>query len=452
MTKFLITLFLFTSSFLFASKNNSISGKINNHTQDKLIIRGEKCNIEIDLNKSGEFKKDFDLKYTGVYNLIFNDKQFKIYLTNGSKIILKADEKNFDNSLIFGGDNAIENNYLKNKEDVFNKIIGPEDKLYSLNENDFFEKVKLWKSEIDKFYNSTKFQNSYFKEHEIKNIDYTESYFFIVFSLFHQTDDGKSTLSENFPKNKMAFNYDFNNVEDYLFSEIYYNMIDSEWYNHIQRLIKSSSESKIKIEIEEVKKLKNEYLKVGLIEILIGKIKPQNPDLDYLHNELIKLINDDNLSKEVTEKYNAVKKLVKGLPSPIFNYENYNGGSTSLESLKGKYVYIDVWATWCGPCVAELPHLQKIQETYKDKNIAFVSISVDKKTDTIKWKKMILEKKLGGIQLITDDERNSDFLKKYVVSTIPHFILLDTEGKIIDADAPRPSNPKLIENLKELGL
>jgi hypothetical protein len=202
MTKFLITLFLFTSSFLFSSKNNSISGKINNHTQDKLIIRGEKCNIEIDINKSGEFKKDFDLKYTGVYNLIFNDKQFKIYLTNGSKIILKADEKNFDNSLIFGGDNAVENNYLKNKEDVFNKIIGPEDKLYSINENDFLEKVKLWKSEIDKLYNSTKFQNSYFKEHEIKNINYTESYFYNIFSLFHQTDDGKSTLSDNFRKIK----------------------------------------------------------------------------------------------------------------------------------------------------------------------------------------------------------------------------------------------------------
>ncbi|SFB27723.1 Thiol-disulfide isomerase or thioredoxin [Flavobacterium swingsii] len=452
MIKFLITLILFTSSFSFASENNSISGKINNHTQDKLIIRGEKYNIEIDLNKNGEFKKNFDLKYTGVYNLCFNDKQFKIYLTNGSKIILKADEKNFDNSLIFGGDNAIENNYLKKKEDVFNKVIAPEEKLYSLNENDFLEKVTLWKSEIDKLYNSTKFQNSYFKEHEIKNIDYTESYFFNIFSLFHRTDDGKSTLSENFPKNKMEFNFDFNNVEDYLFSEIYLTMIDSEYYNHIQRLIKNNPNSEFKIKFGEVKKLKNEYLKDKIIKSLIGKIKPQNPDLDYLYNELLKLINDDNLSKEITEKYNAVKKLVKGSPSPTFNYENYNGGSTSLESLKGKYVYIDVWATWCGPCVAQIPSLEKLQKDFEDKNIAFVSISVDKKTDIIKWKKMIEEKKLGGIQLITDDERNSDFFKKYVVSTIPRFILLDKEGKIINADAPRPSDPKLIENLKELGL
>jgi thiol-disulfide isomerase/thioredoxin len=452
MTKLLIKLILFTSSFSFASENNSISGKISNHTQDKLIIRGEKYNIEIDINKNGEFKKDFDLKYTGVYNLSFNDKQFKIYLTNGSKIILKADEKNFDNSLIFGGDNAVENNYLKKKEAIFNTVIGPEEKLYRLNENDFLEKVKLWKFEIDKLYNSTKFQNSYFKEHEIKNIDYTESYFFIIFSLFHNTDDGKSTLSENFPKNKMDFNYDFNNVEDYLFSEIYLNMIDSEYYNHIQRLIKNSPNSEFKIKFEEVKKLKNEYLENKILNTLDSEISPSNPDLDYLYSELMLLIKNKNWKKAITENYNKVKKLVKGSPSPTFNYENYYSGSTSLESLKGKYVYIDVWATWCGPCVAELPHLQKIQETYKDKNIAFVSISVDKKTDILKWKKMIEEKKLGGIQLITDDERNSDFFKKYVVSTIPRFILLDKEGKIINADAPRPSDPKLIENLKELGL
>ena len=60
MTKFLIILTLFTSSFSFASGNNSISGKIDNHTQDNIIIRGEKCYIKIDINQKGEFKKDFD--------------------------------------------------------------------------------------------------------------------------------------------------------------------------------------------------------------------------------------------------------------------------------------------------------------------------------------------------------------------------------------------------------
>lgn len=75
----------------------------------------------------------------------------------------------------------------------------------------------------------------------------------------------------------------------------------------------------------------------------------------------------------------AMKRdLPKGAPSPTFeNYENFNGEKTSLSDLKGKYVYIDVWATWCGPCKAEIPSLKKVEKEYHGKNIAFVSMSID---------------------------------------------------------------------------
>ena len=67
-----------------------------------------------------------------------------------------------------------------------------------------------------------------------------------------------------------------------------------------------------------------------------------------------------------------------GKPSPAFeDYENYKGGTTSLADLKGKYVYVDVWATWCGPCIAEIPSLKKLEKQYHGKNIQFVSLSVD---------------------------------------------------------------------------
>jgi peroxiredoxin len=68
---------------------------------------------------------------------------------------------------------------------------------------------------------------------------------------------------------------------------------------------------------------------------------------------------------------------LKGTPSPEFNFENHKGGTTKLSDIKGKYVYIDIWAT-CAPCRQEIPYLQKI-EKYEDKRIAFVSISIDQK-------------------------------------------------------------------------
>src|SRR5690606_6420621 len=90
----------------------------------------------------------------------------------------------------------------------------------------------------------------------------------------------------------------------------------------------------------------------------------------------------------------AAAKKMEGNASPGFEYVNYKGGKTKLSDLKGKYVYIDNWATWCGPCRAEIPHLQKAEEKYKGKNIEFVSISIDTDKDFEKWRKMVAEKNL----------------------------------------------------------
>lgn len=145
----------------------------------------------------------------------------------------------------------------------------------------------------------------------------------------------------------------------------------------------------------------------------------------------------------------AIKKL-KGNPSPTFAYENHKGGVTKLEDLKGKYVYIDVWATWCGPCRAEIPFLKKIEEKFHGKNIAFVSISIDKVKDKEKWRKMVDDKQLGGIQLFADNDWNSKFVKDYGINGIPRFILIDPDGNVINANAERPSSSDLEKILNEL--
>ena len=157
-------------------------------------------------------------------------------------------------------------------------------------------------------------------------------------------------------------------------------------------------------------------------------------------------------SKMLLEYYNqklAAKK-IEGIASPSFDYENHKGGKTKLEDLRGKYVYIDVWATWCGPCRPEIPHLKKVEEKYHGKNIEFVSISVDVDKDHEKWKKFVTEKQLGGIQLFADKNWNSDFIKAFGIDSIPRFLLIDPNGKVIKADAARPSSPQLTELLDSL--
>ena len=141
---------------------------------------------------------------------------------------------------------------------------------------------------------------------------------------------------------------------------------------------------------------------------------------------------------------------LKGKPSPDFDYENYKGGKTKLSDLKGKYVYIDLWATWCGPCRAEIPFLKTTEEKYHGKNIEFVSVSIDKASDNEKWKKFVADKNLGGIQLFADKDWSSDFVTSYGVTGIPRFILIDPKGNIVSPDAERPSSPELQKQLDSL--
>ncbi len=98
------------------------------------------------------------------------------------------------------------------------------------------------------------------------------------------------------------------------------------------------------------------------------------------------------------------------------------------------------------PCIKEIPSLKQIEEYFEGKDIYFVSIC---KSDTKeRWKKMIEEKELGGIQLFAKDE-NISFFNDYLVQGIPRFILIDKDGKIIDGNAKRPSNPKLKEEIEK---
>ncbi|MGB1268642.1 MAG: TlpA family protein disulfide reductase [Flavobacteriaceae bacterium] len=158
----------------------------------------------------------------------------------------------------------------------------------------------------------------------------------------------------------------------------------------------------------------------------------------------------EGISKQFSQMFASKTKMkaMVGQPSVPFNYDNHKGGKTALADLKGKYVYIDMWATWCGPCKKEIPFLKEVEEKYHGKNIEFVSISVDKNKEA--WTKMVTEKELGGIQLHFGGDQ--EFSKAYEITGIPRFILLDPNGAIVDADAPRPSSPKLIEVLTEQGI
>ena len=221
-------------------------------------------------------------------------------------------------------------------------------------------------------------------------------------------------------------------------------MKDMVSYVAIHNLVEFEDYQYILEELEFVEQhFKNPALKEYMVDCIIynevemngvnhlGELQP----IYYAH------VKDSAKKARFDALCNNYLKTAKGQPSPEFALSDVNGEIVRLSDLAGKYVYIDCWATWCGPCMREQPYLSELEKEYAGRNICFVSISCDQ--DKTAWEQMVKEKKLGGIQLIEDG--NQAFTNAYTVTTIPRFILLDKEGKIIDADAPRPSESSLVE-------
>lgn len=170
---------------------------------------------------------------------------------------------------------------------------------------------------------------------------------------------------------------------------------------------------------------------------------------DHL-SEIVRYYHANVMSPERRRKFDELcerwLKLTAGQLSPDFRCPDINGKEICLTDFRGRYVYIDIWATWCLPCRAELPYLEKLSREMEDRNISFISLSCDQDKDA--WEKMIKKDKLKGIQLY-GGKKNS-FIQAYVVRSIPRFILIDPRGNIANADMLRPSDPRTAKYLEAL--
>ena len=143
------------------------------------------------------------------------------------------------------------------------------------------------------------------------------------------------------------------------------------------------------------------------------------------------------------ETYKSIYELFSGDTAFIgkssynFSLPDTSGKIVSMKDFKGKVVLIDVWATWCGPCKAQFPFLKEIEHEYaNNKDIVFVGVSLDKVDVKQKWLDMIKKEKLGGIQLL--DDFGKEFGRKYGLTAIPRFMLIDRQGRWIEIRCPRP--------------
>lgn len=425
-----------------------LSGKITNPNSQKLQISNDSGNVvrEIIVKEDGSFA-DTIFNASGFHTLNDGAENTTLYLKNGYDLNLSLNAKEFDETIVYTGEGAEINNYLAQKFVEGEKVTDNFQELFGLNETQFIEKISTLYTGLE---GKLKGLPKAFAETEKKNLQYEKANILANYERSHGfvIKDNTFKVSANFPDPYQ--NIPLDDEEEYKNNKNYRNFLQSVFFaKEIGKAQESgNSVSFAKSMSDGLNEMPAGAIREGIAKETAYIISSGDADNEALYKSIMESTSDKEFKEKITERMEKLRALKTGADSPVFvNYENYNGGTTSLTDLKGKFVYVDVWATWCGPCLSEIPAFKDLVNRYKGKNITFVSISIDAESDKETWRQMIQEKETDWMQLFAEANWNSSFVKDYGVNAIPRFIFIDQEGKIVASNAPRPSQTEEIDKL-----
>lgn len=402
-----------------------ISGTVGGDAKQILLAIGD--DVDTLAITDGSFQCAKELSQPTFASLRLNRSELGVYLIPGASLSLQTDAAL--QNVSFSGDNADFMQQMRRADSSLNALLGQWRTLYALDETQF-------SARIDSVINAVKptSSNSQLTQFEAERLGYSRLACEIGYPRTHAYLMGLAPGEEDAAGAFGTFNP--NNEQHLMFPS--YRELLSTYVN-----VKASGD-----EDDEL------VVRFAQIDSLISAPKCR----DYV--KMIALSNrlsygafhriGDAISKFAAESKTPayttrLKKrfdelmatLAPGKPAPSLEAKNMGNEPVGLEQFKGNLVYIDFWATWCGPCRAELPHLEKLQEDYKGKPIVFISLSLDDDADA--WQKMVNEKQMKGIQLHAEGAWRSPAATAYSLRAIPTFCLVGADGNIIDPRAPRPS-------------
>lgn len=477
--QFLLALIIFSMSLSGCGQSSGNKTEKENKQPEELVIAGEIENPKgnevtvkqmpdgssktYSLSDKGSFEGTFPLSEPA-YLKLTHKEYTNCYGEPGDSIYLTLNTEKFDETLEYSGAKATINNYLASKILLGDSVSLMDSRkamrnLYSKSPEDFTKHVdsvyKIYKKHFKDHFKD-KSISATFKQYEKVNLDAQFYQRKLQYPGFYNrvTDKEAPEVPEDFYAFMDEISLDKPEYLDIPKFSRYLSVYLRDKQSDLQEKDSAFVDTNYNVVYQETVQeyIPNDTIKARLIGSHIERritrygVEPMKPLLTY-YEEL-------PYQKEQKATIDTLKqermKISEGKDAPGFTYPTVDGDTVSLSDLEGSYVYIDAWATWCGPCLKEIPHLKELHNDMKDQNIKFVSISLDKGEDKSKWKKMIENRDMKGIQLIAKGNAfDSKLADDYMINSIPRFILINPEGQIIDANAERPSGD-IKERLKSL--
>jgi thiol-disulfide isomerase/thioredoxin len=436
-----------------ANKTVSVSGTMDNASGETIEIMYISRLIDFTretftdtLEGEGHFHLEFDLEKPVMTTLSMSNKRLSLFLEPGMAIRVEANAEDFPENIVLEGKGSAENNFLND----FNKQFGSTtqgravyDKMRDLDAIAFKAFIEEAYGEMWGFFDRNTGQQTFSPEfiHYFKTqLTYEPYQHLLSYPLMHMRTNQLAELPE-LPSGYYDF-LDQADLSDHtmMISPAYRGFLSSYLSYYIKNVYEAAEEdsrSSREIEYEVAGNIyKDEqasFIQASILRMILNYSPLEVAEplyLDYIaHNQVAEY------SEALTKIYDSVIAIQPGLPAPEFTHSDLNGKEYSLSDFRGKVVYLDFWASWCGPCIQQMPYAKELKKRMADQSdLVFLYVSVD--SDETAWRNGVNQHEIEGINLHAGTDGAS---KAFNVTGIPAFFLIGRDGTILDHKAPRPS-------------
>ena len=386
----------------------------------------------------------------GVYSFKLGSTNQKVFFGNNDSLFLKIKSDEQGSSVKTAGNRTAENEYLRNSRDGVDggDIWYMENRGYEMKPAKYANTVmQLWRTNVawlnnfktaDNLKPSDDFITLQKKLISLYYLKLLDTRYPQWFRIYHPKETLEYPKSVDAIRNMVSYNDSTllsyseyrSNITDYIQQKHKLSAFNPAAY--ISRLCTAMPAGTIR-----------DYLIYNKLKEVIGKVI-DTTRREMLITEFVPKISQPKMQQQLLAQHLLLKSLSRGKSAPDFITTALNKDSFSLKKFQGKYVVIDVWATWCQPCQVQAPNFDGLAEQYSSQDVAFVALSIDDGKWNWEWEAG--ERSLRVIQLHASDK--NAFSKAYGIDYIPRYILLGPDGKIINAQMPEPGNPLFEEILR----
>ena len=255
---------------------------------------------------------------------------------------------------------------------------------------------------------------------------------------------------------KLFASIQYRSFLDELYMHLYREFNQSELFSQFDSLYKAGNKTEaMRLRLNYINKNSNGFEQEYFVSKIFSSLIywKMLDEYDVLYDPL--LVGRDDYNQVLANEYTELQKLIA---KPVFAKDlNLHDSGISEEdlvfqSLPGKFpdkvIYVDFWAPWCGPCMAEMPQSKKLQEKLKGKNVVFVFLANNCSEES--WKATIAQKQLSGEHFLLSDKEYTLVADIFNIAGIPRYMIIDKEGIVVNDNAPRPSDESLVGLLETL--